>query len=181
VNAQVAQQNAQLQWQRHNMAMINYLEAYMESIVGLGPLSPRIHIPAVPPTGPLTLNNFKLDNAVVGAINTGTVRDIDVSLNQLHSAGLEPLRKALAELTEAVASAQGLSVDQKDTLLEQIAFLSSQVTAAAPQRKPGLIRATFDAVASTAAKINSVATAWNNCAPILRGLFGLGLGDPGPE
>jgi hypothetical protein len=46
----------------------------------------RIALPPIP-RPPSTLNNIKLDNSVVGAINTGTVKTIDVNVTHLHNAG----------------------------------------------------------------------------------------------
>jgi hypothetical protein len=171
--AHAAQQMAQLQHARHNMAMMNYFEEMAWSIVPLGPPPRRIQIPQMPATGPVTFNNLKLDNSTVGAINTGNVRDIDVKLGELHAGGLDELRDAIATLTEAVASDTQASRADKDALLEQIAFLSAQAAAAAPQRKPGLIKATMGAVSAAAKMITSVANAWPACELLLKKVFGI--------
>ena len=68
------------------MAMENRAAADLESIVGLPGMLPRIQIPPLP-SAPLTLNNIKVDNSVVGSINTGNVRAIDVNLTYLYGAG----------------------------------------------------------------------------------------------
>jgi hypothetical protein len=102
-NAHVAEQNARTQHMRHLMSLINYYGGLMDSISGLGPLSPPIQIPSMPATGPVTLNNIKLDNSVVGAINTGNARDIDVNLDQLRAAGLDKLGDAIGALTQALS------------------------------------------------------------------------------
>jgi len=126
----------------------------------------------MPVSGPVTLNNIKLNNSVVGAINTGNVRDIDVNLSQLHEAGLDKVSNAISALTEAVIADQKASVDEKNALLEQIAFLSSQATVGAQHRKPGMIKAAMGAIATTATTIASIAGAWQSCEPLLKKIFG---------
>jgi len=172
-NAHVAEQNARLQHLRHAMAMMNYSEELMWSMVGLTPIARSVQIPPMPATGPVTLNNIKLDNSVVGAINTGNVRDIDVNLGQLHAAGLDKLGDAISALTQAVISDQKATLEEKNALLEQIAFLSSQATAGAQQRKPGMIKAAIGAIATTATTITSIANAWRACEPLLKKIFGI--------
>ena len=99
----------------------------------------RIALPHIP-RPPFTLNNIKLDNSVVGAINTGTVKTIDVNLTHLHNAGSDRAGDALAKLTEAIISADELDPKQKNEMAEQVAFLSEQAVAAAKDRKPGVIK-----------------------------------------
>ncbi len=171
--AHAAQQSAQLQQLRHSMAMMNYAEEMMWSMVGFGPGPRRVQIPSMPATGPVTLNNIKLDNSVVGAINTGNVRDIDVKLGELQAAGLDKLSDAIAVLTQAIATDVKAGREEKDALLEQIAFLSAQAAAAAPQRKPGMIRAAMAAISNTATTITSVVGAWKACEPLLKKVFGI--------
>ena len=127
----------------------------------------------MPATGPVTLNNIKLDNSVVGAINTGNVRDIDVNLNQLHTAGLDKLKDAISALAQAVVDDKQATADEKNALLEQVAFLSSQATAAMQERKLGMIRAAMGAIASTATAITSISGAWQACEPLLKMIFAI--------
>jgi hypothetical protein len=172
-NAHVAEQNVRVQAIRHAMAMMNYAERQMYSVVGLGHLSRPVEIPTMPSSGTITLNNIKLDNSVVGAINTGNVCDIDVNLSQLHAAGLDKLGDAIGALTEAIVSDQKIKIEEKDALLEQIAFLSSQATVAAQQRKPGMIKAALGAIGIAATTINSISGAWQICGPMLKKIFGI--------
>jgi hypothetical protein len=92
---------------------------------------PRIQIPEIP-QGPLIFNNIKVANSTVGAINTGTVQAIDVTLTYLHSGGNDKARDALKILTEAILSTRALSVNQKNELVDQVAYLAEQ--AATPVR-----------------------------------------------
>jgi hypothetical protein len=149
----------------------NLVVRTLESIAGVRPgLFPRIQIPPLP-SAPFTLNNIKIDNSVVGAINTGNVQTIDVSLSYLHQGGNDKARDALKALTEAILGASSIDHAQKNELLEQVAFLSEQAVAGAKDRKPGVIKATLGAVSQAAGSISAVAGAWQVAEPILSALF----------
>jgi hypothetical protein len=173
--AHAAAQNTALHQVRHAMAMMNYSEDLMWSMTGFGrpPGSRRVQIPAMPATGPVTLNNIKLNNSIVGSINTGNVRDIEINLGQLHDAGLDKLSNAITALSQAVVDDKQATAEEKNALLEQVAFLSSQATAAAQQRKPGMIKAAIGAIASTATTITGIAGTWQACEPLLKTIFGI--------
>ena len=84
-----------------------------------------MQVPPIP-QGPPVLNNIKVDNSVIGSINTGNVRSIDVSLTYLHSAGNDKTKDALKTLTEVILSDVSITDVQKNELVEQVAFLSVQ-------------------------------------------------------
>jgi hypothetical protein len=130
------------------------------------------HIQMPPVTGAVTLNNIKIDNSVVGAINTGNVRTIDVSLSYLHQAGNDKARDALKALTEAILAAS-IDNSQKNDLVEQVAFLTEQAVAPTKDRKPGLIKATLNALTEAAGTVSSMGGAWQAAEPVLKMLFNL--------
>lgn len=49
---------------------LNLAAAEMDYATGLPNLSPRMQLPEIP-RGPVILNNIRVDNSVVGSINTG--------------------------------------------------------------------------------------------------------------
>jgi hypothetical protein len=156
---------------RLNAIGMNYALDEMDNVTGLPLSGPRMQVPEIP-KGPPILNNIKVDNSVVGSINTGNVRAIDVNLTYLHSAGNDRAGDALKVLTEAVVNDTSISDTQKNELLDQITFLSEQTVASAKDRKPGLIKATFSALTEAAHTVTSMAGAWQVAEPILRSLFG---------
>jgi hypothetical protein len=119
------------------------------------------------------LNNIRVENSVVGAINTGNVQAIDVSLTNLHEAGNDKARDALKALTGAILGDRSISTAQKNELLDQVAFLTGQTTVAADKKQPGLIKATFGALTQAAGTISAISGAWQAAEPILKGLFNL--------
>lgn len=131
-----------------------------------------MQVPPIP-QGPPVLNNIKVDNSVIGSINTGNVRSIDVSLTYLHSAGNDKTKDALKTLTEVILSDVSITDVQKNELVEQVAFLSVQGIVGAKDRKPGLIKATFGALTQAAGTVSVITGAWQAAEPILRSVFGL--------
>jgi hypothetical protein len=121
---------------------------------------------------PMVLNNIRIDNSVVGSINTGNVRAIDVSLTHLRGVGNDTARDGLKALTEAIINDTSMPNAQKNELIEQVAFLSEQATVHPEMRKPGLIKPTLSALNEAAGTVQSIAGAWEIVAPILRSLFG---------
>jgi len=120
------------------------------------------------------LNNIKVDNSVVGSINTGSVQTIDVSITYLKKAGGDEISEALKRLAESIANDTTAPDAEKSEMLDQVAFLSEQAVSAAKDRRPGLITATLGALNQGAATVSAIAAAWQNAAPLLRGYFGIG-------
>jgi len=152
---------------------MNHAAAEMDFVSGLPGFSPKMQVPDIP-AGPVILNNIKVDNSVVGSINTGNVQAIDVSITYLKDAGNAEVSAALKNLTEAIANDVALAKAEKDGLLDQVAYLSEQAAGAAKDRKPGMIKAVLSAITQTAGAVNTVAGAWNAAEPIIKSFFGLG-------
>jgi hypothetical protein len=68
-----------------NATVLNNLSAEMEVATGIPGLCPRIEIPKPPPLqqSPVTFNNIRVDSSVIGSINTGQVKQIDVSMDNI--------------------------------------------------------------------------------------------------
>lgn len=151
---------------------MNHAASEMDAITGLRNITPRIQVPDIP-KGPLILNNIKVDNSVVGSINTGNVQSIDVSVTVLRDAGNDKISNALMGLAEVIANSHDIRAPDKDSLLDQVAYLSEQAVAAAKDRRPGMIRAAVTSIAHGAATVTAIATAWAAAAPLLKTYFGI--------
>jgi hypothetical protein len=66
----------------------------VDFVSGLRNFTPRMQVPDLPPA-PFTLNNIRVDRSTVGAINTGEVARIDVSITILEQAGNKNVSEAL--------------------------------------------------------------------------------------
>ena len=63
--------------------------------------------------------------------------------------------------------------EERQNLLDQVAYLSEQAAHAAKDRKPGMIKATVGAITAGAAAVKSIADAWNIAEPLLKSHFGI--------
>lgn len=95
-----------------------------------------------------------------------------MSISYLKQAGNEQISAALKMLAEVIANATALGPNEKNQLLDQVAYLSEQAVVAAKDRRPGMVQAAFGAVTQGATAVGAVATAWQTAEPILRSYFG---------
>jgi hypothetical protein len=151
---------------------MNHAADQMDSISGLRNFTPKMQVPDLP-KGPIILNNIKVANSVVGAINTGDIQTIDVSITYLKNAGNSNVSNALTSLTQTIVNEDSLSKVEKNHLLDQVAYLSEQAAHAAKDRKPGMIKAALGAITQGAATVSAVAGAWQAAEPLLKGHFGI--------
>lgn len=151
---------------------MNYAAAEMDHMMGM-PSSPRMQVPDIP-KGPPIFNNINVSNSVVGAINTGSVHLIDVSIGQLDATGAKQIGDALKRLTEVILKEAYLETAEKDRLLEQLAYLSEQAVVARKDRRPGMIGLALESVSKAASAIDALTIAWNDVGPLLNQFFGIG-------
>ncbi len=118
------------------MAMINYLGEQMEYSV-FGGTPPRLEIPrpAAASPGPITFNNIHVDRRVVGAINTGEIQKLDVSLSHIKQGGEEELLNVLKQLTEAILNDPAFPVSDKNAAVEHLTYLAEQAELPKANRK----------------------------------------------
>ena len=122
-------------------ASLNEIRGNIELGVGLPGLLPRVEIPPPPFAGQtLTLNNINVTGSTVGAINTGTIQQLDTTITLMRGGGESDLAESVKELTEAIIRTDQLGESTKNELAEQLAFLGSQVTAKQDQRSPSLAK-----------------------------------------
>jgi len=97
---------------------MNYLIDAIEARVGLYGVLPRYQVPqSIIHQGSLTFHNIKVDRSVIGSINTGEVKHIDVCMSHIKTSGNEELVKALKDFTEAVISETKLNNDLKNQII----------------------------------------------------------------
>jgi len=155
-----------------NMQEMNYLTDMMEATVGLYGVLPKYKVrQPVVHQGPLTFHNIKVDQSVIGSINTGDVQRIDVAMNHIKTSGNEKLVKALKEFTEAVIAETKLNAELKNQIIEQISFLTSQSALPKEKRKSGIIKAVLLAVKNTVSTMGTLSSLWNNLQPLLENIF----------
>lgn len=105
---------------------INHLTAQMEAMVGLSGILPKYpERPRIVHTGAMTLNNIHVSNSQVGVLNTGTLQNVDATVNVLRSEGNPELAAAVLALAQALVSTTELSSEKKNQALELLGTLVS--------------------------------------------------------
>lgn len=142
---------------------VNYLLDQAEAVTGLYGVTPRYKITKpVIHKGPMNFHNIRVDNSIVGAINTGTVGQIDVALDHVHveSGDPEALKAALKEFTEGTLREESFTNEAKNEILEQLAFLTTEITKPKQARVAVILKALADSIAVKVAT-TGLADLWN--------------------
>lgn len=75
---------------------INHANDQADAMIGFSPMDPRFPPPSpVLNVGGVHLHNIHIENSVVGALNTGTVERLDVSITTLRETGEPDLAAAI--------------------------------------------------------------------------------------
>ena len=149
-------------------ANINYLDE--EIARGTGYLLPpnRLEIPKPPFMGDqLTLNNINVSGSTVGAINTGTIQQLDSEISLLTGHGNHELASALKDLTQAIIDNQELPATEKDEAAQQLAFLGAQLTIKPDQRSRGVVKGLLSGMTKILSVSTSLMTLWDKLRPLL--------------
>jgi len=161
------EQAQQLQYLR-NVSTLNFLLGQMESITGIPGTFPRFAVPkAVISQGPMNFSNIRVDNSVVGSINTGQVKQIDVAMDNIKNGGNEELANSLKTFTEEVLAEKQLTAQLRDELIEHLSFISSQCVLPKEARKPTIAKSVLERIGEIVATVKLLAQIW---APVLAGL-----------
>ncbi len=169
-------QQMEAQQQADRMVMMNYLLDSIDQTTGI-PSSARFRVPQpVINNRPVIqqknmTNNIKIDNSVVGAVNTGTINSLNQSLNTVDP----KLANALKLFSESVLVAAELDDKEKTAVLENAAFVTEQVGIPADTRKTSMIRNAYQAIRETVSVSASLTTIWRAIGPVLKA-HGIDLG-----
>jgi len=166
-------EQAQLLEHYRDVTMLNFLTAQAESVIGIPGVLPRYEVlrPVIY-QGTTSFNNIKVDNSVVGSINTGQVRQIDVAMDNIKIAGNEQLASLLKEFTEAVLAEKQLTAELRNELVEQLSFISSQCVLRKEARKPTIVRSILKRIEEIVTTVKSLAAIWAPLSAILQSIFG---------
>jgi hypothetical protein len=152
---------------------INYLTSQMEALVGLPGIHPRYpERPRFIQTGAVNLNNFNISNSQIGALNTGTIQNVDATVTVLKSGGDTALAVALTELAQAVMSSNDIAAAAKNQILELLNELAQQGVAPKDKRKPSVTRAVLAELGSIIGGIASLVALWEKFKSVLESVLG---------
>jgi hypothetical protein len=167
-------EEVQQQKLRHLMAVSNQAADEMGSLMlslGVRTQVPQYQIPPPAPIvryeGPMTFHNINVQGGVIGAINTGNVKTIDVVIGSLNQKGDPNLGIALKELTEAVLKSTELQDRGKQEILEQLSFLSTQTTVPKDARQHGMIASVLDGISKAVSASTALLALWQKIHPLI--------------
>jgi hypothetical protein len=152
-------------------SMLNHLADQMEMTTGLYGVVPRLEIPRPTIQMGQTVHNIKVDNSVIGSINTGQIRDLNVALDHVQNAGAPDLASALQQLTEAVLASSDLPTEEKTEAVEHLSHLAKQAALPKDQRQTAIGRTVVDGFERIINASSGLLTIWNIVKPILQGLL----------
>jgi len=149
---------------------MNFILDQADALTGLPGVTPRYKIQnPVIHQGPVNFHTINVDGSVVGAINTGNVRRMEVALNNIHASNKNSeLELALKKFTEDVLREASLSVKAKDDIVEQLSVLAAQVAVRKESRVMVIVKALVTSIAS-----NIAATGLVNHWTSIRQMLGL--------
>lgn len=152
-------------------ALLNQLAGQMEAATGFTGILPRFEIPQPTYNSEHTVHNIKVDNSVIGSINTGQISDLNVALDNVNNAGSPGLANALQALTEAVLASSDLPSEKKKEAVEHLSHLAKQAALPKDKRETAIGRTVLDGFERIISASSGLLTIWNIAKPLLRSLF----------
>ena len=150
------------------MQDLNSIADSIESIAGIKGIIPRYNTyQPVKHEHKVTFNNINVDNSVVGSINTGEIKRLDITMDHIKTQGNKELVTALKEFTEAVFAEASLDIAIKNQIIEQLSFLTSQSILPKEKRKSGIVKAVLLGLKDTVSTIASLVVLWGKLQPLL--------------
>ncbi len=147
--------------------MLNYLHDQMDNVVGFSTGAPRFpeRRPPVIQNAPVTINTMHIDRSIVGSVNTGYINDLEVSMQSVTQINNEGIEKVKA-FAEAVLRESTLDKEQKESIIQQLDFLSQQLQIEKDKRNHGAVRAVISGVSSAINLSASLMTLWGPVAAL---------------
>ncbi len=117
-------------------------------------------------------NYITISDSVIGSLNLGEIKKIDVSMAVFKKSDNEEIIKPLKELTEAIINEKELDRELRNEILEQLSFLSIQANLQKEQRvKKGIIKLIFDRIKTVISTIPALISLWDKLQPLFDKFF----------
>ncbi|ACL68783.1 hypothetical protein [Halothermothrix orenii] len=167
------QQAIQMQNNRY-LEEMNYLSDMMEATLGVYGVLPKYKINQPNQyinTGKISFNNINVDRSVIGAINPGEVKKIDVAMEQIKKSGNDELVAALKDFTEKIIESNELKQEEKNELLEQVSFIASQTALPKEKQKKSIVKPIMNNIKEIVSTIGTLYNLWEKVKPFLDNIF----------
>lgn len=163
-NARLEAANDQL---RLLLAHQNHLAAEMDWMIGFGPRSPRVQIPAKSAPQYNTIHSVNVgEGSTVGAITTGSAQSIAVAIGNTKKQGNADLAAALKAFTDALAN-EAIADAEKREMSEQLATLSEELTKPKEARRRAVIGPMLEGLSKAVSVSSGLVSLWEKLHPLL--------------
>ena len=155
-------------------SICNQLLDDMDDIAGLPRTGGRYQIPTrtTIKAGQTTFNNIRVNDSIVGTINTGNVQKLDSRVSAMRGENKQELANAIQQLTQAILNTPDLQPSDKDSALECLSFLSDQALTPETERQSTIGRTIVSTLEKILANTGSIASIWSVVKPLFDSLFG---------
>jgi hypothetical protein len=123
----------------------NYTLDRMESISGVrlrGRYPERqapVHVAKV------TMTTVKVNDSIIGTINTGVIESLNVNMSNVNMKNTEAASD-LKTLSEVIMTIKEITDQQKEELVEQVAFLASQLALEEKKRNVPVVKSVLESI-----------------------------------
>jgi hypothetical protein len=143
----------------------------MDWMIGLGPRTPRVNIPAKPAPQYNTIHSVNVGGgSTVGAIATGSAQSIAVAIGNSAKQGNTGLAEALRAFTDALANEE-VADEQKREVSEQLAALSEELTKPKEARRRAIIGPMLEGLGKAAGVSSALVSLREKLHPLLTQAF----------
>lgn len=158
--------------QEQRERMINALVSQIDDIGGLAPrpsMFPPRHQVVV--HGGMVFNNIDIKGSTVGAVNTGTIGQVDVAITTIRNHGDDGVAEALKGLTEGLLRAD-IASSLRDEALELVSVLSVEASAPPEARKRRAALRIAESLSTLLQGASAAASLWHLYGPTITAFFG---------
>lgn len=127
---------------------VNYLHDEMDSVFGIRTGGRYAQPPAPVHINQPTMNNLNFSHSIVGAVNTGYVKDLMVNMSKVAMNNNEQAAQTIKTFTDALLQSQEIQKEEKERIIQQLSFLSEQLSLASEKRNDSVIRTVLQDVAN---------------------------------
>lgn len=170
--------NCYEKFSRINQADLTLLAAYqnqllddMDELTGI-PSYARYKIPQPIIYKDNKMQNFiKVDKSIIGLINTGTLNSLNQSMNNINNNINPELASMLSIFTKAILESKEIEENNKNQILEELDFITEQISLPDKLRKKSLAKKTFNSLKETLHLSASLITIWQTIEPFINKIF----------
>jgi len=145
----------------------NYLHDRSDSVFGV-----RTGGRYTPPPSPIningaTMNNLNFSNANIGAVNTGYIKDLVISMSKVAVNNNDQAAQTIKTFTDTLLKTKEIEKEEKEQIIQQLSFLSEQLVLAHDKRNEPVIRTVLQDIANIVQIATGVAAAFTGVSSLL--------------